>query len=341
MIDLRSDTVTKPTEAMRKAAYTAEVGDDVYEEDPTVNRLEERAAELLGKEKALFVTSGTQGNQIAALTHCRPGDEVILEANSHIYVYEVAGFSALANVQSRPIIGNRGAMDPEDVKHAIRSENIHFPTTSLICMENTHNLAGGAILPIENMQAIYKVAKDNNMNVHLDGARLFNASVASGISVKEYAKHADSVQFCLSKGLGAPVGSIIAGTEEFINKARKWRKMLGGGLRQVGIIAGPGLVALEENVDRLIEDHVNAKILADGLANIDGIIVENQVETNIIIVNVKNTGHTPESFVTALKEQGILAGVFGKETVRFVTHYDVSREDIDKTLAVIEGTVPM
>lgn len=337
MIDLRSDTVTKPTESMRKMAYSAEVGDDVYGEDPTVNRLEEMAAEILGKEKALFVTSGTQGNQIAALTHCRPGDEVILEANSHIYIYEVAGFSALANVQSRPIQGINGAMDPVDVKNTIRSENIHYPTTSLICMENTHNLAGGAILPLENMKAIYEVAKEHQINVHLDGARLFNASVASGVSVKEYAKYADSVQFCLSKGLGAPVGSIIAGTEEFINRARKWRKMLGGGLRQVGIIAGPGIVALEENIDRLAEDHDNAKRLANGLANMNGLRVENKVETNIIIVNVKDTGHTPESFVEALKDQGVLAGVFGLETVRFVTHYDISSEDIDQALVAVQA----
>lgn len=339
MIDLRSDTVTKPTESMRKAAYTAEVGDDVYGEDPTVNRLEEKAAELLGKEKALFVTSGTQGNQIAALTHSRPGDEVILEASSHIYIYEVGGFSALANVQTRPIQGVNGAMDPEEVKNTIRTENIHYPTTSLICMENTHNLAGGAILPLSNMQAIYEVAKENSLQVHLDGARLFNASVASGISVKEYAKNADSVQFCLSKGLGAPVGSIIAGTEDFINHARKWRKMLGGGLRQVGMIAAPGLVALEEHIDRLSEDHFHAKVFADGLANMNGVKVENKVETNIIIVNVKGTRHTPEAFVDALKSKGVLAGVFGLETVRFVTHYDVSREDIDRALVAVQAIV--
>ncbi|WP_042147273.1 low-specificity L-threonine aldolase [Paucisalibacillus sp. EB02] len=339
MIDLRSDTVTKPTEVMRKAAYEAEVGDDVYEEDPTVNRLEDKAAELLGKEKALFVTSGTQGNQIAALTHCRPGEEVILEASSHIYIYEVGGFSTLANVQVRPIPGMNGAMDPVEVKNSIRSENIHYPTTSLICIENTHNLAGGAVLPLSNMQAINQIAKENNLQVHLDGARLFNAQVASGISVKEYAKNADSVQFCLSKGLGAPVGSIIAGTEEFINRARKWRKMLGGGLRQVGIIAAPGLIALEENIDRLAEDHVHAKLLADGLANIDGIKVENKVETNIIIINVKETKHTPESFVDALKYKGVLAGVFGLDTIRFVTHYDVTSEDIDKALVAVQEIV--
>lgn len=336
MIDLRSDTVTKPTESMRRAAYEAEVGDDVYGEDPTVNRLEEKAAELLGKEKALFVTSGTQGNQIAALTHCRPGDEVIMEASSHIYIYEVGGFSALANVQIRPVPGINGAMNTVDVKNTIRAENIHYPTTSLICIENTHNLAGGAVLPLSHMQEISQVAKENNLQVHLDGARLFNAQVASGISVKEYAKNVDSVQFCLSKGLGAPVGSIIAGTEEFINRARKWRKMLGGGLRQVGMIAAPGLVALEENINRLAEDHAHAKLLANGLANMNGIKVENKVETNIIIVNVKETKHTPETFVEALKSKGVLAGVFGLETIRFVTHYDVSRKDIDKALIAVQ-----
>ncbi|RKQ34696.1 low-specificity L-threonine aldolase [Oceanobacillus halophilus] len=335
MIDLRSDTVTKPTDNMRKMAYSAEVGDDVYGEDPTVNLLEDTAAEMLGKEKALFVTSGTQGNQIAALTHCKPGEEVILEANSHIYLFEGAAISALSGVQPRPLQGTRGAMNTEDVRNAIRADDIHFPETSLICLENTHNLAGGAILPLENMQEIYQIAQENQVAVHLDGARLFNASAASGISIKEYAKNVDTVQFCLSKGLGAPVGSIIAGTEEFIAKARKWRKRLGGGMRQAGIIAAPGLVALKENADRLVEDHKNAQTLAEGIANISGLKLENTVETNIVLANVQETGYTSDEFLDALQKQGVLASRFGTHTIRFVTHLDITKEAIEQAVAVM------
>ncbi|WP_138418818.1 low-specificity L-threonine aldolase [Aquibacillus sediminis] len=339
MIDLRSDTVTKPTESMRLAAYQAEVGDDVYREDPTVNQLEETAAEMLGKEAALFVTSGTQGNQIAALTHCRPGDEAILEANAHIFLYEAASFSALAGVQSRPIIGDRGAMKPSEVEAAIRVEDIHFPRTSLICIENTHNKAGGAVLPLENMEAIYHVAEKYQIPVHLDGARLFNASVASGVSVKEYAAFTDTVQFCLSKGLGAPVGSIIAGSKSFIEQARKWRKRLGGGLRQSGIIAAPGLVGLRENVERLADDHANAKKLADGFANINGLIVEGEVETNIILVNLKNTELSVEAFLEKLQIQGIVAGAYGSNTIRFVTNYGVTKDDVETVLKKVQMIV--
>ncbi|TFB14644.1 low-specificity L-threonine aldolase [Filobacillus milosensis] len=332
MIDLRSDTVTKPTEAMRKAAYNAEVGDDVYVEDPTVNRLEELAAEKLGKEAALFVTSGTQGNQIAVLTHCKPSDEVIMESNAHVFLYEGAAMSALAGIQPRTIAGVRGAMNPEDVKAAIRPEDVHFPETGLICLENTHNKAGGAILPLENMEAIAKIAREHNIPVHLDGARLFNASVASGIPIHKFAEQTDTVQFCLSKGLGAPVGSILAGPKEFIDRARKWRKRLGGGLRQVGIVAAPGIIALNDMVDRLAEDHDHAKKLADSFANIDGIEIEGQVETNILLVNVKGLGVTSEEFIEKLKGEGILTVAFGPYTVRFVTNYDVTEDDIDTVI---------
>ncbi|WP_163527885.1 low-specificity L-threonine aldolase [Halobacillus ihumii] len=332
MIDLRSDTVTKPTQAMRKAAFEAEVGDDVYGEDPTVHLLEEMAAKLLGKEAALFVTSGTQGNQVAVLTHCHPGDEVLLEANSHLFLYEGASMSALAGVQPRTIHGNRGAMDPEEVRAAIRPEDIHFPETGLICIENTHNKAGGAVVPLENMQAIYEVARERQIPVHLDGARLFNASVASGISLEHYAAQADTVQFCLSKGLGAPMGSIISGSYEFINKARKWRKRLGGGLRQVGMVAAPGLVALSEMVDRLAEDHEHARQLAEGLDQIGGLSLEGQVETNIVLVNVAGLGKSADEFLTDLKSIDVLAVPFGPETVRFVTNYDVSAKDIESVL---------
>ncbi|MEQ6378316.1 low-specificity L-threonine aldolase [Bacillaceae bacterium S4-13-56] len=335
-IDLRSDTVTKPTEEMRKAAYEAEVGDDVYGEDPTVNRLEETAAEMLGKEAALFVTSGTQGNQIAALTHCQQGNEIILEAESHIFYYEGAAISALAGVQPRTIKGKRGAMDPAEVKAAIREDDIHMPETGLICLENTHNRAGGAILPLENMRAIKQVAEEYHIPVHLDGARLFNASVASGVSLKEYGDCTDTIQVCLSKGLGAPVGSLIAGNKDFIRRARKWRKRLGGGLRQAGIIAAPGLLALTQNIDRLHEDHMNAKLLADGLANIDKLKIEDIPETNIVLLNVKETGYTAEEMVELLHNEGILTGSFGPYTIRFVTNYGVTKEDIETVLKKVQ-----
>ncbi|UOR10801.1 low-specificity L-threonine aldolase [Halobacillus amylolyticus] len=339
MIDLRSDTVTKPTSAMRQAAFDAEVGDDVYGEDPTVQRLEEVAARMLGKEAALFVTSGTQGNQIAVLTHCNPGDEVLLEANSHLFLYEGASMSALAGVQPRTIQGTRGAMNPEEVRAAIRPEDIHFPETSLICVENTHNKAGGAIVPLGNMQAVYEVAREQQIPVHLDGARLFNASVASGVSLEHYAAQADTVQFCLSKGLGAPMGSVIAGSSDFINKARKWRKRLGGGLRQVGMVAAPGLVALTEMVDRLTEDHEHAQLLAQGLSQMTGLNLEGKVETNIVLVNVAELGKSAEEFLEDLKGIGILAVPFGPATVRFVTNYDVSRDDIESVVERVEQLV--
>lgn len=250
--------------------YEAEVGDDVYGEDPTVNKLEEIAANILGKEAALFVTSGTQGNQIAGLVHCKTGQEVIMEAQAHLFLYEAAALSAFAGVQIRTLTGERGAMKPSDVEAAIRGDDIHEPETGLICIENTHNKAGGAVIPLENMKEIYQIAKRYGIPVHLDGARLFNASVASQVPVQEFAKYTDSVQFCLSKGLGAPVGSIIAGSSDFILKARKWRKRLGGGLRQAGVLAAPGIIALEENVNLLEVDHENAKQLAEGLQNIEG-----------------------------------------------------------------------
>lgn len=329
MIDLRSDTVTKPTDAMRRAAFEAEVGDDVYVEDPSVLRLEAKAAEILGKEAAIFVTSGTQGNQMAVLTHCLPGNEVIIEQEAHLFYYEGAAMAAFAGVQPRTIKGINGAMDPMDVAHSIRSEDIHFPETGLICLENTHNRAGGAIVPLENMKEIYQIASENKIPVHLDGARLFNASVASGVPIKDYADQTDSVQICLSKGLGAPIGSVLAGSAAFIERARKWRKRLGGGLRQVGIIAAPAYVALTEMVERLSDDHHHAKRLAEGISQIKGLKVENDVDTNIVLLNVKESGHSSSSFLEVLKEQGVLATSFGPHTIRLTTHYDVSGEDIE------------
>lgn len=335
MIDLRSDTVTKPTEEMRKAMYAAEVGDDVYKEDPTVRELEETAAEILGKEAALFVTSGTQGNQIAVLTHCRPGQELLLEEESHIFYYESGAVAALAGVQTRTIPGNRGAMEPKDVSNAIRSEDIHYPETGLICLENTHNRAGGAVIPVANMAEIYNIAKANNIPVHLDGARLFNAAAAAGVDVKEFAKSTDTVQICLSKGLGAPVGSIIAGSSDFINIARKWRKRLGGGMRQAGVIAAPGLIALTKMKDRLGEDQWNARVLAEAIDAIPGMKLARQPETNIVVADVADLKITSEVFVERLRAEGVIAGTFGPTYVRFVTHYDVSEDQIQQAIDAI------
>lgn len=332
MIDLRSDTVTKPTEEMRKAMYAAEVGDDVYKEDPTVRELEETAAEILGKEAALFVTSGTQGNQIAVLTHCRPGQELLLEEESHIFYYESGAVAALAGVQTRTIPGNRGAMDPKDVFNAIRTEDIHFPETGLICLENTHNRAGGAVIPVANMAEIYNIAKANKIPVHLDGARLFNAAAAAGVDVKEFAKSTDTVQICLSKGLGAPIGSIIAGSSDFINVARKWRKRLGGGMRQAGVIAAPGMIALTKMKDRLGEDQWNARVLAEAIEAIPGIKLARQPETNIVVADVADLNITSDVFVERLRSEGVIAGTFGPTYVRFVTHYDVTEDQIQQAI---------
>lgn len=334
-IDLRSDTVTKPTKEMRKAAYDAEVGDDVYREDVTVRKLEEKTAEILGKEDALFVTSGTQGNQIAVLTHTNLGNEIILEAESHIFYYETGSTAAFAGVQSRTIPGIRGAMDPAQVEQAIRPEDQHFPETGLICIENTHNRAGGAVVPVSNLQDIFAIAKKHSIPVHIDGARLFNAAIAIDKPVTEFTQYSDTVQICLSKGLGAPVGSVIAGSKEFIKSARKWRKRLGGGLRQAGIIAAPGLVALQTMRERLIEDHEAARILAEGMNQIKGIKVSNVVETNIVIVDVKGLNVSSTAFVHALKQEGILANSFGPTQIRFTTHYDVSIDQIHTALSTI------
>ncbi|KKK38497.1 threonine aldolase [Mesobacillus campisalis] len=335
MIDLRSDTVTKPTEEMREAMYNAEVGDDVYGEDVTVNSLEEYAADILGKEAALLVTSGTQGNQIAVLTHCRPAQEVILEAESHIFFYESGAVSALAGVQTRIIAGNRGAMNPAAVREAIRGVDIHYPETGLICIENTHNRAGGAVVPLANMRDIYMEASAEDVPVHIDGARLFNAASAAGVDVREYAQYANTVQVCLSKGLGAPIGSILAGSKEFIHAARKWRKRLGGGMRQAGVIAAPGLIALTKMRDRLAEDHHHARELAQGIQNIEGLKIVNHVDTNIIVADVSSLGITSAEFVDVLKGEGILAGGFGPSYVRFVTHFDVKAAQISEAVGKI------
>ncbi|MED1918958.1 low-specificity L-threonine aldolase [Bacillus thuringiensis] len=333
-IDLRSDTVTKPTEEMLRAMAEAEVGDDVYREDPTVNRLEAIAAEILGKEAALFVTSGTQGNQVAVLTHCVNGDEVIAEADSHIFYYEGGAMSALAGVQTRTLVGERGALRAEDVERAIRGNNIHFPRTKLICLENTHNRAGGAVISVAQMKSVYDTAQKHGIPVHLDGARLFNAAVAQGVAVSELSAFADTVQICLSKGLSAPVGSILAGDRAFIEEARWWRKKLGGGLRQAGYLAAPGIIALTQMTERLAEDHERAQQLARGLRQLT--LQVEQVETNIVLVNTDSIGQTAVAFLDRLEEKGVLAVDFDEYVIRFTTHRHITDQHIETVVAAVE-----
>jgi len=333
-IDLRSDTVTKPTPEMIKAMAEAEVGDDVYGEDPTVNRLEELAAEILGKEAALLVTSGTQGNQVAVLTHCVNGDEVIMEADSHIFYYEGGAVAALAGVQTRILPGERGALSAEQVRKAIRGKNIHTPRTTLVCLENTHNRAGGAVIAPEQMKEVYEVARAHQVAVHLDGARLFNAAVAKGRDVRDFTPYTDSVQICLSKGLSAPVGSILAGTREFIEEARWWRKKLGGGMRQAGYLAAPGILALTEMVARLAEDHERAKRLGEGLQQMGLQVMP--VETNIVLVDTRSTGLDALTLLQRLAAHGVLATDFDEYVIRFTTHRHITDACISKTLQVME-----
>lgn len=339
MIDLRSDTLTQPTKRMREAIFQATVGDDVYGEDPTINRLEEIAAEMLGKESAVFVTSGTQGNQLAVIAYCSPGDEVIVESESHIFYYEGGAISALAGVQPRPVQGIKGAMNPSAVKSAIRSEDIHFPDTSLICLENTHNRSGGSVVSIENMSAIYDIAQNAGIPVHIDGARLFNAAVASNKKVTDFTQYCDSVQICLSKGLGSPVGSLLAGKKEVIQKARKWRKRLGGGMRQAGFLAASGIISLTEMVDRLREDHEKALRLAEAIEEIKGLTLVNRPDTNIVLINIENTNQTNDEFLENLKREGLLAVSFGEGQIRLTTHYDVSFQDIEQAISALKKVI--
>jgi threonine aldolase len=336
-IDLRSDTVTKPTPPMRKAMAEAEVGDDVYGEDPTANALQEKVAKILGKESALFVPSGTMANQLAIKTHTQPGDEVIIEATSHPYNFEGGAAAALSGIQFYCLKGVRGILDVSQIEEAIRPQDHHFPVTRLICLENTHNRGGGFIYPIEKMAAIHRWAKSRGILLHLDGARLWNASAATGIKPHEYAQWADSVSVCLSKGLGAPIGSLVAGSKTFIDQVHRFRKMFGGGMRQVGIIAAAGIYALDHHIDRLKEDHQNAKRLALGLQKLKGISVDPEhVETNIVIFDVAHTGMTAPQVAEAMKKEKILIHTLGTTQIRLVTHLDVSSEDIEIALNVFE-----
>jgi threonine aldolase len=340
LIDLRSDTVTKPTIEMRQAMAHAEVGDDVYGEDPTTRKLEVIAAEMIGKEDALFVASGTMGNQVAALTHLQRGEEVILEAQSHMFYYEVGGLALLSGAQTRTITGKRGFMDPDLIAQAIRADDIHFPRTGLLCLENTHNRAGGAVLTPEQTASMAKVARERGIPVHLDGARVFNAALALGLDVRELTAPVDSVMFCLSKGLGAPIGSLLAGTKEFITKARKHRKVLGGGLRQSGVIAAAGIIALKKMVGRLAEDHYHARILGEELAKIPGLTINpDDYPTNILISSVARSGMSAQRFSLLLAERGVLANPTSATEIRFVTHKDVSETQIKMTAEIINQII--
>jgi threonine aldolase len=340
IVDLRSDTVTQPTPAMREAMYRAEVGDDVYGEDPTVNRLEALAAERLGKEAALLLLSGTMGNLVGLLAQTRRGDEAIVGEHSHIFLNEAGGAAALGGVQLFPIPSVRGVLDPARVEAAIRPENVHYPRTALVCLENTHNRDGGAAVSVEATDAVAEVAHRHGLRVHLDGARLFNAAVALGVPASRLVQNVDSVTFCLSKGLGCPMGSILAGSAAYIKEARRWRKMVGGGLRQAGIIAAAGIVALETMVDRLAEDHRNARRLAEGLSQLPGIAVDlDAVQTNIVMLEIVDPRIDSRQFVRAMAEQGVKIGSPYGRRIRAVTHYQITPDDIDYTLRAAEAAL--
>jgi threonine aldolase len=336
IIDLRSDTVTLPTEEMLEAIRHAELGDDVYREDPTVRQLEEMAAEKMGKEAALLVTSGTQANIVSLMNNAKRGELVFLEAECHIYWYEGGGISAIAGLLPWLIKSRWGAINPEDLEAAIRPKNIHFPLPSLICIENTHNRYGGTIVTPDQMRAISEVVKKYDLKFYMDGARIFNAAVASKVNVKEFTKHVDNLMFCLSKSLSCPVGSVVVGTQQFIDKARKTRKVLGGGMRQAGIIAAAGIVALETMVDRLEEDHKNAKRLAEAVAKIDGIKVDLAgVQTNMVRFDMDDLGVSDELFVLKLKENGVLVSTMAKNSIRMVTHRGIEKGHIEKAIDAI------
>jgi threonine aldolase len=335
MIDLRSDTVTKPSEAMRQAMARAEVGDDVYGEDPTVNRLQEVGAALVGKAAALFVPSGTMANQLALRAQAPPGQEVIVESKCHMIRYEQGAGSALAGVQFHWIVGERGIMAPEQIETAIRPKDPHTIQTAMICIENTHNSGGGSIYPLATVERIGAIARQRGLPLHMDGARLFNAVVATGASATEYAKHCATVSFCLSKGLGAPAGSLLATNDhDMIDRLRRFRRMYGGGMRQAGILAAAGLYALEHNIARLKDDHDHAKRLATLLASIQTVTIDvKTVETNMLFFDVASS-RPPAEVVAALKAEGVLINAVGGRTYRAVTHLDISADDIEKAGAI-------
>jgi len=335
-IDLRSDTVTKPSPAMRQAMAQAEVGDDIFGEDPTVNRLQEVVASLLGKEAALFLPSGSMANQVCIKVHTHAGDEIIAEKDCHVFNYETAGIAFLSAVQVNTIAGHHGVMPLAEIKKAIRPKLYYMPRTALICLENTHNRAGGTIYPLEQIKAASDLAQNEGIRIHLDGARLWNACVATGISPKEYASYFDSVSVCLSKGLGAPVGSVIAGPKTFVDEARHFRKLFGGGMRQAGILAAAGLYALEHNIQRLAEDHAKASRLAEILSTVSGFSIDlASAQTNIVIIDAVKAKKLPSEILPALRKEGVLLSAGNYMGIRAVTHMDVSLEEIEKAGEII------
>ncbi len=337
-VDLRSDTVTIPTEAMREAMRNAVVGDDVYGEDPTVNRLEALAAQRLGKEAALFVPSGTMGNQVALLTHAERGQEVILEESCHIYSLELGGPAFLGGILTRTLRGRYGILDPEEIRQAIRREGPPTPGTALICLESPTNRGGGTVYPAALLREIYELSQRAGVRVHLDGARIFNAEITTGVSAAELARWADSVMFCLSKSLGAPIGSLLVGSHEFIHRARRFRRLLGGGMRQAGVVAAAGIVALETMVDRLREDHENAQLLADGLSSIAGIEIDlKRIQTNIVIFAVRHPAITAFTLTRRLREARILMNQISSDAIRCLTHKDVNREEIPQVVEAMRN----
>jgi threonine aldolase len=321
---------------MRHAMTTAPLGDDVFGDDPTVNRLEEMAAARLGKEAAVFVPTGTMGNLIAVAIHARPGEELIADADSHVFLYEAAGAAAIAGVQIRPIATTAGVMSPEQVEAAVRArDDSHVPLTAALFMENTHNVHGGVVWPLESLRAASAAARDQGAKVHLDGARIFNAAVALGVGAADIAASADTVTFCISKGLACPAGSLLCGSREAIDKARRWRKRLGGGMRQTGVLAAAGLIALETMVDRLAEDHANARTLAEGLNELSGASCDlSRVQTNLVYFNVER--QTAPEFEEACRKRGLLGEAAGKQRVRFVTHHGITPADIQAALQICE-----
>ena len=336
-IDLRSDTVTRPTPEMRKAMFEAPVGDDVFGEDPTINALQEKAAALLGKEAALFVASGTMGNQLSIKAHTQPGDEVIIEAGGHAMNFEGGAGAIISGVQFMGIPGERGVFDAPQVEAAIRVEDPHYPLSRLVVIENTHNRGGGTVFPLQNILRIREVVSRRGLLMHMDGARMWNACVAAGVSPKDYAAPFDSVSVCLSKALGCPAGSIVAGSRAFIKRVHRSRKMVGGGMRQIGFLGAAGIYALDHHIQRLEEDHRKAKILARGLAGIKNVIIKpEEVETNLVFFDVSPSERTAHEIAAAVRERGVRVHPTAKTRIRCVTHLDVSFAQIDRALEEIE-----
>jgi threonine aldolase len=335
-IDLRSDTVTRPSAGMLEAMMRAPVGDDVYGEDPTVNALQERVSSLFGKEAGLFMASGTMSNQVAIKSHTEPGDEVIAEEDAHIFVYETAAPALLSGVQMKTIPGVRGMLTPEQVLEAIRPATYYMPKTKLLCLENTHGRSAGAVLPIEGIKALSACARANDIRFHLDGARIWNAAVASGRTFAEYGALFDTLSVCFSKGLGTPVGSMLLGERAFIERARHFRKIFGGGMRQAGILAAAAAYALDHNVARLADDHVNARWLAESLVGVKGLQMDMaSIQTNMVIMDVAQSGRSQDAILAALASRGVLLTPERRTSIRAVTHLDITRADVERASAAI------